>query len=68
MMQERDKLHCPACGRLIKKIEGLCPFCGANPKDAPSQFTRKDIEKEHLKSIKNIRFHRKDKHHGMKKG
>jgi hypothetical protein len=68
MTEEKDSLHCPACGRLMKKIEGLCPFCGANPKDIHSEIKREEFKEEHLKIARNTRFQRKDKQHGMKKG
>ena len=66
MVEKNDEQTCPACGRLMK-IEGECPFCGAESKDIPAPIKREERSEKHLKVERNTRFHRRGKHHGDEK-
>lgn len=67
MNKERDKgISCPGCGRFIKILTEICPYCGAKPKNFPTKLVEEKIEKEHLKKIRNTRYQKRDKHYGIK--
>ena len=66
MVKEKDEVSCSSCGRFIKKLAEICPYCGAKPDNPPKELMEEKIEKDHLRSTKNIRYQRKDKHYGNK--
>ena len=44
MDMEKDEKgsKCPSCGKFIKKLEAMCPYCGARPVDIPEDIRRED--------------------------
>jgi rRNA maturation endonuclease Nob1 len=65
--KETDKgISCPGCGRFIKILDEICPYCGAKPKNFPTKLMEEKIEKGYSKKIRNTRYQKKDKHYGIK--
>ncbi len=43
VMEQNEKgSKCPSCGRFIKKLEAMCPYCGARPVDLPEDAREKE--------------------------
>ncbi|MCL4377043.1 MAG: zinc ribbon domain-containing protein, partial [Actinobacteria bacterium] len=55
LAKEKDKTFCPNCGKFIKKLAAICPYCGAKPENPPLEIGDEKIEREHLNNVKNIR-------------
>jgi DNA-directed RNA polymerase subunit RPC12/RpoP len=37
MVRENRDIKCPGCGRFIKKLASICPYCGAKTVVAPDK-------------------------------
>jgi hypothetical protein len=66
LAKENDKISCPNCGKFIKKLAEICPYCGAKPHNPPSEIEDEKIEREHLKNEKNTRTPKKKKDYGVR--
>ena len=42
MNNKEKETKCPSCGRFIKKLEAMCPYCGAMPVELPEDYKEKD--------------------------
>jgi hypothetical protein len=38
MDKRNEEEKCPSCGKFIKKLAAICPYCGAKPADLPKEF------------------------------
>jgi hypothetical protein len=66
LAKENDKTFCPNCGKFIKKLAAICPYCGAKPDNLPSEIEDEKIKREHLKNEKNTRTPKKKKDYGVR--
>ena len=39
---KEEESKCPNCGKFIKKLAAICPYCGAKPVDLPEDFKKKN--------------------------
>ena len=42
MKDKKEETKCPNCGRFVKKLEAICPYCGIRPVDLPEDFKEKE--------------------------
>ena len=38
--KKEKQTSCPKCGRFIEILAEICPYCGAKPKELPSEFKK----------------------------